>query len=89
MNITDLIESVVGLCTDARTGPILFDELHNISLTTQHGAEVADTLDFFSERTPATFLYAGIDIEHGRLLTNTRGAQITGSTHRSLLESIT
>lgn len=78
MNITDLIESVVGVCTDARTGMILVDELHNISLTTQHGAEVADTLKYFSERIPATFIYAGIDIEHGSLLTGTRGAQIAG-----------
>lgn len=39
MNITDLIESVVGVCTDARTGMILVDELHNVSLTTRHGAE--------------------------------------------------
>ncbi|WP_078495944.1 hypothetical protein [Streptomyces sp. LaPpAH-108] len=29
-------------------------------------------------RIPATFIYAGIDIEHGSLLTGTRGAQIAG-----------
>lgn len=78
MNITDLIEAVVGVCTDARTGVILVDELHNVSLTTRHGAEVADTLKYFSERIPATFIYAGIDIEHSTLLTGTRGAQIAG-----------
>ncbi|WP_254406852.1 hypothetical protein [Streptomyces sp. GMY02] len=32
-NITDLIEAVVGVCTDARTGLVLVDELHNISLS--------------------------------------------------------
>lgn len=78
MNITDLIESVVGVCTDTRTGMILVDELHNVSLTTRHGAEVADTLKYFSERIPATFIYAGIDIERSTLLTGTRGAQIAG-----------
>jgi hypothetical protein len=63
-NITDLIEDVVGVCTDTRTGLVLVDELHNISLTSRTGAEVADTLKYFSERIPATFIYAGIDIEH-------------------------
>ncbi|MYR73665.1 MULTISPECIES: ATP-binding protein, partial [unclassified Streptomyces] len=43
-NITDLIEAVVGVCTDTRTGLVLVDELHNISLTSRTGAEVADTL---------------------------------------------
>ncbi|MGV9967623.1 TniB family NTP-binding protein [Streptomyces olivaceus] len=78
MNITDIIEAVVGVCTDARTGLVLVDELHNISLTTRHGAEVSDTLKYFSERIPATFVYAGIDIERSNLLSGTRGAQIAG-----------
>ncbi|MCX4538542.1 ATP-binding protein (plasmid) [Streptomyces sp. NBC_00841] len=77
-NITDLIEAVVGVCTDTRTGLVLVDELHNISLTSRTGAEVADTLKYFSERIPATFVYAGIDIEHSNLLSGTRGQQITG-----------
>ncbi|MFD9623932.1 AAA family ATPase [Streptomyces virginiae] len=42
-NITDIIEAVVGVCTDARTSLVLIDELHNISLTSRNGAEVADT----------------------------------------------
>jgi hypothetical protein len=77
-NITDLIEAVVGVCTDTRTGLVLVDELHNISLTSRTGAEVADTLKYFSERIPATFVYAGIDIEHSNLLSGTRGQQIAG-----------
>ncbi|MFE1873032.1 TniB family NTP-binding protein [Streptomyces sp. NPDC059496] len=77
-NITDLIEAVVGVCTTTRTGLVLVDELHNISLTSQNGADVADTLKYFSERIPATFIYAGINIEHSNLLSGTRGAQIAG-----------
>lgn len=73
-NITDIIEAVVGVCTDARTGPVLVDELHNKSLTSRNGAEVADTLKYFSERIPATFVYAGINVE--RLLAGVRGEQI-------------
>ncbi|WP_406430453.1 TniB family NTP-binding protein [Streptomyces sp. NBC_00631] len=76
LNITDIIEAVAGVCTDTRTGLVIVDELHNISLTNRHGAEVADTLKYFSERIPATFVYAGIDIERSGLLTGTRGAQI-------------
>ncbi|MFF8657531.1 TniB family NTP-binding protein [Streptomyces huasconensis] len=77
-NITDIIEAVVGVCTDTRTGLVLVDELHNISLTSRHGAEVADTLKYFSERLTATFVYAGIDIAESGLLSGTRGAQIAG-----------
>ena len=77
-NITDVIDAVVGVCTQARTGLVLVDELHNISLTTRHGAEVADTLKYFSERIAATFIYAGINIKHSSLLSGTRGAQIAG-----------
>ncbi|MFD7219864.1 TniB family NTP-binding protein [Streptomyces sp. NPDC056730] len=77
-NITDLIEAVVGVCTDSHTGLILVDELHNISLTSRIGAEVSGTLKYFSERIPATFVYAGINIEHSNLLSGTRGAQIAG-----------
>ncbi|MEU3322897.1 ATP-binding protein [Streptomyces sp. NPDC006785] len=75
-NITDLTEAVVGVCTKARTGLILVDEIHNISLHTRTGAEASDTLKYFSERIPATFAYAGIDIEEGGLLSGTRGDQI-------------
>ncbi|MFE1963026.1 TniB family NTP-binding protein [Streptomyces sp. NPDC059479] len=75
-NITDLTEAVVGVCTKARTGLILVDEIHNISLHTRTGAEASDTLKYFSERIPATFAYAGIDIEEGGLLSGIRGDQI-------------
>ncbi len=77
-NMTDIIEAVVGVCTDTRTALVLVDELHNISLTSRHGAKVADTLKYFSERLPATFVYAGIDIDESGLLSGTRGAQIAG-----------
>ncbi|MFD3653624.1 TniB family NTP-binding protein [Streptomyces sp. NPDC058620] len=77
-NMTDIIEAVVGVCIDTRTGLVLVDEIHNISQITRAGAEVSDTLKYFSERIPATFVYAGIDIEHSELLAGTRGAQIAG-----------
>ncbi|MET8631036.1 TniB family NTP-binding protein [Kitasatospora sp. NPDC004669] len=78
LNITDLTEAVVGVCTKARTGLVLVDEIHNISQATRSGAEVSDTLKYFSERVPATFAYAGIDVESGELLSGVRGDQIAG-----------
>ncbi|MGW2546199.1 TniB family NTP-binding protein [Kitasatospora sp. NPDC001574] len=78
LNTADIIESVVGVCTTVRTGLVIVDEVHNISLTTRQGTEVSDTLKYFSERIPATFIYAGIEIEHSSILQGTRGAQIAG-----------
>lgn len=49
-----------------------------MSLATRTGAEASDMLKYFSERIPATFVYAGIDIERAGLLAGTRGEQIAG-----------
>ncbi len=55
-NLTDIIESVCGVCTDTRTGLVAVDEIHNVSLATRPGAEASDMLKYFSERIPATYL---------------------------------
>ena len=55
---------------------VIVDEIHNLNLATRSGAEVSDQLKYFSERLPATFLYAGIDVERVGLFAGTRGAQI-------------
>jgi len=54
------------------------DELHNLNLATRAGAEVSDQLKYFAERLPATFIYAGIDVESAGLFAGTRGRQIAG-----------
>ena len=36
------------------------------------------TLKYFAERLPATFVYAGIDVESAGLFAGTRGRQIAG-----------
>jgi hypothetical protein len=77
-NITDIIEAVCGVCCDTRTALVLVDEIHNLALTTRNGAEVSDTLKYFSERIPATFVYAGVDVERAGLFSGTRGQQIAG-----------
>jgi hypothetical protein len=77
-NITDITEAVCGVLIDCRTSLVLCDEIHNLQIGTRAGAEVSDTLKYFSERIPATFVYAGIDVENAGLFTGTRGQQIAG-----------
>src|SRR5260370_1400707 len=77
-NMTDIIEAVCGVAVDMRVSAVLVDEIHNMQLATRSGAEVSDTLKYFSERLPATFVYAGIDLEHQGLFTGIRGRQIAG-----------
>lgn len=77
-NITDVIEAVCGVLIDTRTSVVCVDEIHNLSLATRNGAEVSDTLKYFSERIPATFVYAGINVEREGLFSGTRGQQIAG-----------
>lgn len=77
-NITDILEAVCGVSLDSATTLICVDEIHNLNLGTRHGAEASDTLKYFAERIPATFVYAGIDIERAGLLNGPRGEQIAG-----------
>ena len=67
-NITDVIEFVCGICLDIRVTMIIVDELHNLDMSTRAGAEASDTLKYFSERLPATFVYSGIGLDRGALL---------------------
>lgn len=78
LNITDITEAVCGVCLDTRTSLVCVDEIHNLNLATRNGAEVSDTLKYFAERIPATFVYAGISVERAGLLSGTRGEQIAG-----------
>ncbi|HEV2259387.1 MAG TPA: ATP-binding protein, partial [Streptosporangiaceae bacterium] len=77
-NITDVIESVCGICLDTRVTMIIVDELHNLDRATRAGAEASDTLKYFSERLPVTFVYAGIGLDRGALLAGPRGDQVAG-----------
>jgi hypothetical protein len=77
-NITDVIEQVCGICLDTRVTMIIVDELHNLDMSTRAGAEASDTLKYFSERLPATFVYAGIGLDRGALLAGPRGDQVAG-----------
>src|SRR5271157_6640433 len=61
-NITDVTEPVCGVCLDARVTMII--ELRNLDMGTRAGAEAWDTLKYFSERLPATFVFS--ELANGR-----------------------
>lgn len=78
VNITDVVDAVCHTAVRSRVELVLVDELHNLNLATRSGAEVSDQLKYFAERLPATFVYAGIDVEAAGLFAGTRGRQIAG-----------
>ncbi|WP_235450398.1 ATP-binding protein [Streptomyces sioyaensis] len=77
-NITDIVDAVCATAAHVRVELVLLDELHNLNLATRAGAEASDQLKYFAERLPATFAYAGIDIEAKGLFAGTRGRQLAG-----------
>ena len=77
-DITEVTESVCGICLDTHVTMIIVDELHNLDMGTRAGAEASDTLKYFSERLPVTFVYAGIGLDRGALLAGPRGNQVAG-----------
>jgi hypothetical protein len=54
------------------------DEIHNLNLASAVGEDMSDHLKYFSEHMPATFVYAGINVERSGLFTGVRGRQISG-----------
>ena len=76
-NTTDIANAVCQIMLEAQVDLVLVDELHNLNLATAAGEDMSDHLKYFTEHLPATFVYAGIDIER-RLFTGVRGKQIAG-----------
>ncbi|MGW2840603.1 TniB family NTP-binding protein [Streptomyces sp. NPDC001493] len=74
----DVVDAVCATAAHIHVDLVLVDELHNLNLGSRAGAEAADQLKYFAERLPATFGYAGIDIESRGLFAGTRGRQIAG-----------
>ena len=77
-NITDVTNAVCALAAHAGVELVCVDELHNISPASRASAEVSDQLKYFAERLPATFVFAGIEIESQGLLGGVRGRQMAG-----------
>ena len=78
MNVTDISDAVCQVLIDARTDIVVVDEIHNLNLDTRAGEELSDHLKYFTEHLPATFVYAGIEVERSGLFTGTRGRQLAG-----------
>jgi hypothetical protein len=77
-NLTDVTNAVCATAARTSVDLVLVDEIHNISLATRAGAEVSDTLKYFAERLPATFVFSGLDVDETGLFAGTRGRQIAG-----------
>jgi hypothetical protein len=77
-NTTDIADAVCQVLTDARTDLVLVDEIHNLNLATSAGEDMSDHLKYFTEHLPATFAYAGVNVERSGLFTGVRGRQIAG-----------
>lgn len=77
-NATDIADSVCQVLTDAHCDLVIIDEIHNINLATSAGEDHSDHMKYFTEHLPATFIYAGIDVERSGLFTGVRGRQLAG-----------
>jgi hypothetical protein len=75
---TDIADAVCQVMTDARVDLVLVDEIHNMNLATLAGEDLSDHLKYFAEHLPATFVYAGINVERCGLFTGVRGKQLAG-----------
>jgi hypothetical protein len=77
-NVTDIADVVCQVLIEARCDLVLVDEIHNLNLATAAGEDMSDHLKYFTEHLPATFVYAGINVERSGLFTGVRGKQIAG-----------
>ena len=75
-NEMDIATAVCELLTEARTDLVIVDEIQNVNLATTAGEDLSDHLKYFTEHLPATFVFAGINVESGGLFTGVRGQQI-------------
>ncbi|WP_087887288.1 TniB family NTP-binding protein [Streptomyces alboflavus] len=76
MTTTQITEAVCHTYTHAGVRLVMIDEIHRLNPRTTTGAEAADLLKDLTERLPATFVYAGIDVTTTPLFTGVRGAQL-------------
>ncbi|WP_455679020.1 ATP/GTP-binding protein [Streptomyces bobili] len=78
MTQTQITEAVCHTYTQAGVQLVLIDEIHRLNPRTTAGAQTADLIKDLTERLPATFVYAGINVTDTPLFTGTRGAQLAG-----------
>ncbi|MCX5056101.1 MULTISPECIES: ATP-binding protein [unclassified Streptomyces] len=77
-NTIDVTSAVCQVLIEARTDLVLVDEIHLLNHATTAGEDLSDHLKYFTEHLPATFVYAGINVEKSGLFTGIRGKQLAG-----------
>ncbi|MGW8887290.1 TniB family NTP-binding protein [Streptomyces sp. NPDC055749] len=77
-NTIDITNVVCQVMIEARTDLVLVDEIHLLNHGTTAGEDLSDHLKYFTEHLPATFVYAGIDVEQSGVFTGIRGRQMGG-----------
>ena len=75
-NVTDIADAVCQILVQEHCDVVLVDEIHNLNNATSAGEDLSDHLKYFTEHIPATFVYAGINVESSGLFTGARGKQI-------------
>jgi hypothetical protein len=74
--MTDITNAVCSVLCQVGCDLVLLDEIHKLNLASRSGAEVSDQLKYFSEHIPATFIYAGVEVEQAGLFAGPRGRQV-------------
>ncbi|CAL9491051.1 hypothetical protein SUDANB6_03247 [Streptomyces sp. enrichment culture] len=77
-NTIDVTSAVCQVLIESRTDLVLVDEIHLLNHATIAGEDLSDHLKYFTEHLPATFVYAGINVEQSGLFTGIRGKQLAG-----------
>ncbi|MFJ9720988.1 TniB family NTP-binding protein [Streptomyces sp. NPDC101213] len=78
MTQTQITDAVCHTYTAAGVQLVLIDEIHRLNPRTTTDAQTADLLKDLTERLPATFVYAGINVTDTPLFSGTQGAQLAG-----------
>jgi hypothetical protein len=77
-NVTDISDAVCRVLIAERCDLVLIDEISNLDNGTTAGEDLSDHIKYFTEHIPATFAYAGMNVENCGLFTGPRGKQIAG-----------
>ena len=75
--LEEILHAVVTVMRSCSTQLVVVDELQNLSRVNRGNGESVDVLKSLSNQVSATFVYSGIEIHRGGLLTGERGNQIS------------
>jgi hypothetical protein len=72
-----ILHRVISAMTAAGTQLVIIDELHNLNAKNLGNGETIQILKELQNRVPATFVYAGLNLDDGDLFAGTIGQQIS------------